>query len=101
MRQATDPRPDERISEGAPRQIGVRWPTGVDRLVDELVARANAAGANCNRKELTAALVVESHALSGEQLLATLIRYRQATIREILPVPTAKRTSVTRAGSRG
>ncbi|MBF6271610.1 hypothetical protein IU436_30020 [Nocardia farcinica] len=93
--------PDERISEGAPRQIGVRWPAGVDQLLDALVARANEAGANCNRKELTAALVVESHALAGDQLRDILVRYRQARVTDILPATTDKDALPTRRGDRG
>ena len=91
---------DDRISEGPSRQIGVRWPTGVDKLLDDLVQRSNVAGANSNRKELTAALVVDAHELSGDQLHEMLVRFRRAKVEDILPETTDK-TSATRRRSRG
>ncbi|AKK09911.1 hypothetical protein [Corynebacterium testudinoris] len=95
------PPPDERLSDGTPCQIGIRWPTAVDQLLDVLVKRANEAGTNCNRRELTASLVVESHAMSGVQLRNMLIRYRQAKVGDILPVPNDATTEPARRGSRG
>lgn len=93
--------PDERISSGASRQIGVRWPTGVDQLLDVLVERANEAGANCNRKELTASLVVESYAMTGEQLRDMLISYRQVKVSDVLLAPTDTNATSARRGNRG
>jgi len=101
MSNPKSPSPDERISEGTPRQIGVRWPAGVDQLLDVLVTRANEAGANSNRKELTAALVVEAHGLPGDQLRDALVRYRQAKAIDILPAPTDKKPAPARRRRRG
>lgn len=84
------------IREGEARQIGLRWPVGVDHLVNVLVERANGAGANCSRKELTAALVVDRHALSGEDLLDVLVNYRRARTNDIVPVGTDKASAATR-----
>lgn len=91
---------DGRISEGLLRQVGVRWPVGVDKLLDELVQRANQAGAKCNRRELTAALVVAAHETSGDQLREVLVRYRQAKVEDILPGTTDK-AAAARRRSRG
>lgn len=101
MSSVKSPGPNERISEGVSRQIGVRWPAGVDKLLDDLVSRANAAGANSNRKELTAALVVECHAMPGEQLRDLLVRYRLAKVVDILSPSTDKKSASTRRRSRG
>lgn len=100
MPSATEPAANDRISEGPPRQIGVRWPSAVDQLLDELVQRANDAGANSTRKELTAALVVGAHQDSGDELREMLVRYRQAKVQDILP-GTSDRTPATRRRSRG
>lgn len=100
MPNATHPTADDRISVGPLRQIGIRWPIGVDALLRDLVQRANVAGANTNRKELSAALVVEAHELSGDQLREMLVRFRRAKVEDILPETTVK-TSATRRRSRG
>jgi hypothetical protein len=92
---------DERISAGVARQLGVRWPIGVDDLLDALVQRANDAGANCNRKEMVAALVVASHALPGDALREVLVTYRQVRSRDIVPRPTDKNPTQTRRRNRG
>ena len=89
------------LRDGELRQIGLRWPSGVDQLVDVLVARANDAGANCSRRELTAALVVEGHSLSGEGLLDVLVRYRRAQTTDIVPAGTDKASAATRKKTRG
>jgi len=92
---------EQRISAGVERQLGVRWPTGVDDLLAALVQRANEAGANCTRKELVAALVVAGHSLTGDELRDALVSYRQALVKDIVPPPTDKTRTSTRRRSRG
>lgn len=94
-------RPGDRVSEGPARQIGIRWPAGVDQLLDELVYRANDAGANSNRRELTAALVIGGSNLSGDDLLAALVHYRQVKVSDILPVATDRTSGSTARRARG
>lgn len=68
----------ERIAEGRPRQAGIRWPEGVEMLLVDLVDRANSAGARTTRKEMVAALLVQSSHVEAGQLRDIVLAYRQA-----------------------
>lgn len=85
-----------RLVDNELRQAGIRWPESVHTLVNALVVRANEAGVKCSRQELVAALLVHGAGLSGEELLALVVAYRQAAVKDILvPATNIRAASIT------
>ncbi len=82
------------------RQVGLRLPESIDGLLDSLVARANASGANTSRKELVSALILQSLEAGGPDMLDTVVHYRRAETKNLSPEATATETTDTRR-SRG
>lgn len=80
----------DRLDGSKDKQVGLRWPVALDRRVDELVLRANDAGARTTRRELVAALLLATDG-SGEDLVDRVIKYRRALVRDApLETPTAE-----------
>lgn len=82
-----------RIVDDELRQAGVRLPVSVNELLNALVNRANDAGAKSSRQELVAALLVRDAELSGEELVALVLTYRQAAVKDILAAAPEIRTA--------
>jgi len=73
-----------KLVDSPDKQPGFRWPLAVDQLLDGLVESANGAGADTNRKELIASLVVASRTVSGERMGKMVRQYRTMTVRQAL-----------------
>ena len=76
-------------------QIGVSLPVPLNARLDDLVARAIAAGESTSRKELLAALVFEAP-VDGDDLSAAIRRYRKATAMDAVPEGTPPQTILDR-----
>ncbi|KQY55817.1 hypothetical protein ASD11_15040 [Aeromicrobium sp. Root495] len=73
----------DRLRDSKDKQVGIRWPIALDQRLDDLVERANNAGASTTRRETIAAiLLVADH--TGEELVEILISYRRALVRDAL-----------------
>ncbi|OBJ97436.1 hypothetical protein A5638_14800 [Mycolicibacterium fortuitum] len=70
-------------SRSATKPAAMSWPYPIDRRLDQLVELANAEGANVRRNELAAALVTAAPTDSA-QLLALVIAYRKAYVRDVV-----------------
>ncbi len=71
----------DRLRDSKDKQIGIRWPIALDQRLDDLVLRANDAGAGTNRRETIAALLLAAD-LSGDQLVDVILRFRTAFVRD-------------------
>jgi hypothetical protein len=83
---------DDNASTTVTKQTGLAWPHPADRRLDQLVDRANAAGARTTRNELAAAIVAAADP-DSEVLLQLVLRWRRAKVREVI-VDTPKESSV-------
>ena len=72
---------DANLCDSQDKQAGIRWPIALDQRLDDLVARARSAGDRTNRKELLAALLLDSDP-TGDDLREILRRYRVAAVRD-------------------
>lgn len=75
--------PELPLLDAPPKQPGLRWPLPIDLRLDDLVVRANRTGANTNRQELAAALVL-STGTDPADLLEAVLALRRAVVREAL-----------------
>ena len=69
---------DSLVDKVARRNAGVDWSYAVDGLLNALVARANAAGAGTNRRELLSAIVCAVD--PDTSLLDLVVAYRQLRV---------------------
>ena len=72
---------DERLRDSKDKQVGIRWPIALDQRLDDLVARADDAGASTNRRELIAALLLAAD-LTGTQLVEVVMTFRTALVKD-------------------
>lgn len=70
-----------RLRDSQDKQVGIRWPIALDQRLDDLVGRANDAGASTNRREALSALLLEAD-FSGPELAQLVVRYRTALVRD-------------------
>lgn len=75
--------PDHKVHRTVTKPAAVTWPLPIDRRLDQLVERANAAGAGTRRTELLAAIVAGATA-SGDELLQLVVRWRRSSVREVV-----------------
>lgn len=70
---------DERLQNSKDKQVSLRWPMALDQRLDDLMERANDAGAGTNRRETIAAIVLAADYTPEE--LAELVKvYRTARV---------------------
>ena len=72
---------DDRLRDSRDKQVGIRWPMALDQRLDDLMERANDAGANTTRRETLAALLLAAD-YSGDDLVVLIRRYRTATVKD-------------------
>lgn len=72
---------DARLRDSKDKQVGIRWPVALDQRLDDLVSRANDAGAGTNRRETLSALLLATD-MTGDELVATVREYRMALVRD-------------------
>lgn len=72
------------LIEHPEKNAAVQWPLPIDHRLERLVEVAASVGERTTRKELAAAIVLDSTE-DGEQLSALLRRYRLATAGDALP----------------
>lgn len=77
---------DALIRDCPVKQAAVSWPLPVDVRLDELLAQADAAGENTSRRELVAAIICSTR-VTDVQLRRLLVRYRKATVRDVIYMP--------------
>jgi hypothetical protein len=75
--------PELPLLEAPTKQPGLRWPLPIDLRLDDLVSRANRGGANTNRQELAAALILSS-GTDPAALFEAVLALRRAMVREAL-----------------
>lgn len=85
-----------KICQETVRQVGLRLPESINRLLDSLVEQANTSGANTSRKEIVSALILQSLPAGGSDLLDTVVKYRRAETKDLPPQATATARNDTR-----
>lgn len=75
--------PHQKAHRTVAKPVAVTWPLPIDRRLDQLVERANEAGAGTSRTELLAAIVAGA-TVNGHELLQLVVQWRRFSVGDVV-----------------